>query len=177
MINAAFFAAANDGVAFDAARVNSGTITLNHVQTGSAMDTATVTNAGDVTIVAGTNVSDEINVTMAEGASTVVNAGAAAVITVVATDTDDTEETATLVLNGDISGSVDVATTVNITSTEASTLTITNIQEVATIAADALTSIDIADVADLNGATVTGCLLYTSPSPRDGLLSRMPSSA
>ena len=26
-------------------------------------------------------------------------------------------------------------------------------------------------------AGVTGCLLYTSPSPRDGLLSRMPSSA
>ena len=26
-------------------------------------------------------------------------------------------------------------------------------------------------------ATVTSCLLYTSPSPRDGLLSRMPSSA
>ena len=25
--------------------------------------------------------------------------------------------------------------------------------------------------------TGTGCLLYTSPSPRDGLLSRMPSSA
>ena len=27
------------------------------------------------------------------------------------------------------------------------------------------------------GAEVTACLLYTSPSPRDGLLSRMPSSA
>ena len=29
------------------------------------------------------------------------------------------------------------------------------------------------------GATqpIVGCLLYTSPSPRDGLLSRMPSSA
>ena len=30
------------------------------------------------------------------------------------------------------------------------------------------------------GKTITlirGCLLYTSPSPRDGLLSRMPSSA
>ena len=27
------------------------------------------------------------------------------------------------------------------------------------------------------GAEVTICLLYTSPSPRDGLLSRMPSSA
>ena len=25
--------------------------------------------------------------------------------------------------------------------------------------------------------TFSGCLLYTSPSPRDGLLSRMPSSA
>ena len=29
----------------------------------------------------------------------------------------------------------------------------------------------------LLGAYVTTCLLYTSPSPRDGLLSRMPSSA
>ena len=28
-----------------------------------------------------------------------------------------------------------------------------------------------------NGASAEGCLLYTSPSPRDGLLSRMPSSA
>ena len=27
------------------------------------------------------------------------------------------------------------------------------------------------------GEQVTTCLLYTSPSPRDGLLSRMPSSA
>ena len=28
-----------------------------------------------------------------------------------------------------------------------------------------------------NSAMVCACLLYTSPSPRDGLLSRMPSSA
>ena len=28
-----------------------------------------------------------------------------------------------------------------------------------------------------NAAYPSGCLLYTSPSPRDGLLSRMPSSA
>ena len=27
------------------------------------------------------------------------------------------------------------------------------------------------------GGDIWGCLLYTSPSPRDGLLSRMPSSA
>ena len=29
----------------------------------------------------------------------------------------------------------------------------------------------------LDNMQVDGCLLYTSPSPRDGLLSRMPSSA
>ena len=32
-------------------------------------------------------------------------------------------------------------------------------------------------VVRLPRATVGACLLYTSPSPRDGLLSRMPSSA
>ena len=30
---------------------------------------------------------------------------------------------------------------------------------------------------DIRGHGNSGCLLYTSPSPRDGLLSRMPSSA
>ena len=30
---------------------------------------------------------------------------------------------------------------------------------------------------DDEGKDITPCLLYTSPSPRDGLLSRMPSSA
>ena len=34
------------------------------------------------------------------------------------------------------------------------------------------------DIGDNGSVTLfTGCLLYTSPSPRDGLLSRMPSSA
>ena len=33
------------------------------------------------------------------------------------------------------------------------------------------------DGATGENAIVTNCLLYTSPSPRDGLLSRMPSSA
>ena len=32
-------------------------------------------------------------------------------------------------------------------------------------------------VGALAGRRITTCLLYTSPSPRDGLLSRMPSSA
>ena len=34
-----------------------------------------------------------------------------------------------------------------------------------------------ADLGLLAGGYFLGCLLYTSPSPRDGLLSRMPSSA
>ena len=32
-------------------------------------------------------------------------------------------------------------------------------------------------IAGVVNAVADGCLLYTSPSPRDGLLSRMPSSA
>ena len=36
---------------------------------------------------------------------------------------------------------------------------------------------DLARFPYVNGALFDGCLLYTSPSPRDGLLSRMPSSA
>ena len=38
-----------------------------------------------------------------------------------------------------------------------------------------LSAIEGHDSADIE--LVTDCLLYTSPSPRDGLLSRMPSSA
>ena len=37
---------------------------------------------------------------------------------------------------------------------------------------------DVALAQDVAGGVVSNiCLLYTSPSPRDGLLSRMPSSA
>ena len=43
-------------------------------------------------------------------------------------------------------------------------------------AMDALLRHDVSED-DVHVAWVPGCLLYTSPSPRDGLLSRMPSSA
>ena len=36
---------------------------------------------------------------------------------------------------------------------------------------------DIHDIANEIASATNSCLLYTSPSPRDGLLSRMPSSA
>ena len=39
------------------------------------------------------------------------------------------------------------------------------------------TQLDNGDFHTVIDATAGGCLLYTSPSPRDGLLSRMPSSA
>ena len=38
-------------------------------------------------------------------------------------------------------------------------------------------SIGYTSVIPVGGFQFTNCLLYTSPSPRDGLLSRMPSSA
>ena len=42
---------------------------------------------------------------------------------------------------------------------------------------DLKTAQDEIDLALLKKMDAEGCLLYTSPSPRDGLLSRMPSSA
>ena len=43
-------------------------------------------------------------------------------------------------------------------------------------AQDALTDVVWVELPEV-GVSVGACLLYTSPSPRDGLLSRMPSSA
>ena len=40
---------------------------------------------------------------------------------------------------------------------------------------DGMSSLDPADIESID--VLKDCLLYTSPSPRDGLLSRMPSSA
>ena len=39
------------------------------------------------------------------------------------------------------------------------------------------TDIDLSEMHFVSRDQIKGCLLYTSPSPRDGLLSRMPSSA
>ena len=42
---------------------------------------------------------------------------------------------------------------------------------------DGMDPMDINEYMSGNVASIMICLLYTSPSPRDGLLSRMPSSA
>ena len=45
------------------------------------------------------------------------------------------------------------------------------------LSSDAVVRAEAADAASAAAASARTCLLYTSPSPRDGLLSRMPSSA
>ena len=46
-----------------------------------------------------------------------------------------------------------------------------------TVGVEKATRTSAATGSSVSGATFLICLLYTSPSPRDGLLSRMPSSA
>ena len=45
------------------------------------------------------------------------------------------------------------------------------------LACDGLAGVSASQVEIQSGIQFYDCLLYTSPSPRDGLLSRMPSSA
>ena len=52
-----------------------------------------------------------------------------------------------------------------------------SIAAVVTIAVTVLLVGVLVPVLDASGSKTEDCLLYTSPSPRDGLLSRMPSSA
>ena len=42
---------------------------------------------------------------------------------------------------------------------------------------DFVAGVSACSIGHCNKQVTTACLLYTSPSPRDGLLSRMPSSA
>ena len=53
------------------------------------------------------------------------------------------------------------------------------VSSVSGLASEAFADVTFETITPTNGAdTIAGlCLLYTSPSPRDGLLSRMPSSA
>ena len=60
---------------------------------------------------------------------------------------------------------------INIEDHEAATVGITH------HAQDALGDVVFVDLPAVGTTFKKGCLLYTSPSPRDGLLSRMPSSA
>ena len=92
-------------------------------------------------------------------------------------------------LAADVLGEEYVALEVNVTRSEsgmgivmdAANNTIVELEPGGTGAAAGLQKNDLIAVVDGNAVTVIEngyiCLLYTSPSPRDGLLSRMPSSA
>ena len=67
-----------------------------------------------------------------------------------------------------VKGLVDHPDAVNITEVE---------QERTTVYELRLDPSDVGRVIGRSGRTVNACLLYTSPSPRDATLSRMPSSA
>ena len=63
------------------------------------------------------------------------------------------------------------------TTSGSSTVTVTDASHGALIG-DFVTIASVSGaIGGLSQANLQGCLLYTSPSPRDGLLSRMPSSA
>jgi len=153
VVNSSQFAGASDGIDFAATGISGGTLTLNNVQVGSLDDSATVTGAGNITVIAGANVTDTIDVTMTAAASTVVNAGEAGTVVVTAGAATDT---ITVVYNGDAGSTLDVATTANISATVASTVTLTGAEELTTITADANVTIDLADLSGFDGATITG---------------------
>ena len=70
------------------------------------------------------------------------------------------------------------ATKKSVKTTEPSTSTTTTTKAAETQKADPIEKLDALMQGDVYiGSDTVGCLLYTSPSPRDGLLSRMPSSA
>ena len=158
VFNAEFFAAAGNGLDLDADGITNGTITINHTQVGSAADTAVVTNANGVTVVAGTDV-DALDVSMNEDAGTIVNAGDASTVTIRSEAGDD--QVAVLVANGDVALTVvdtaDTMTDLNVTATAASVVTVTNTANLDTITGDANTTIDVgASIANATAFTVTG---------------------
>ena len=79
-------------------------------------------------------------------------------------------DTATLILEGTVDAGQGGNTITNITTAASGDQV-----DPSTVGDDLVESVVVNDAADL--VTVKTCLLYTSPSPRDGLLSRMPSSA
>jgi Ca2+-binding RTX toxin-like protein len=140
--------AAND-FELDADGITGGTVTVNVDQPGSDLDGLTVTNAGDITLVAGTDIAI-MDVTMTAGAATVVNLGSADEARVTGGATD----TITVVANGDAALTAATSTTLAISATEASEITLTA-AAATTITGDANTTLSIA-LANLDGDTVTG---------------------
>ena len=159
VFNAAFFAAAGNGLDLNADGITNGTITINHTQVGSAADTAVVTNANGVTVVAGTDV-DALDVSMNPDAGTIVNAGDATTVTI--RSESGTGQVATFVANGNVGltavNTAGTMTDLNVTATEASvvTLTLTG-ATLDTITGDSNTTVDFgASIASASTLDISG---------------------
>jgi len=158
LVNSSQFNGAGDGIEFAADRIANGTVTLNNVQVGSGDDEATLTAAGNITVVAGTGVSALV-VTQAEDATATVHAGSATSLSY--TSVAGTGMIATVVANGDLAlTTADTAgtmTDLNVTSTVASEVTLTDNGNLDTITADANTTlVGVNDLADFSGFSITG---------------------
>ena len=157
VVNSSQFNGAGDGIEFAADNIRGGTLTLNNVQVGSLDDEATVTAAGDITVVAGTGV-DALVVTQAEDATATVDAGSASSVSY--TSVAGTGMVADLVVNGDLAlTTADTAgtmTDLSIAATVASEVTLTDNGNLDTIVGDANTTIISTDLSDLTGFTITG---------------------
>ena len=115
----------------------------------------------------------DVTATDASGLGTIENDDAATIaindVTQVETDAGTTDFVFTVTLTGDVAGGFDATYNINDgTAVDASDYT----DDTGTITF-AGTDAETQTIT----VSVTGCLLYTSPSPRDATLSRMPSSA
>ena len=154
-----------------------GTYTITYTGTDPSGNTSTATrtvNVVDTTApvitVTGTNpVTHELGDTYTDAGATASDLSGSITVTTNGTVNDDAvgEYVLTYVAT-DPSGNTSTATrTVNVVDTTAPTVTVTGTNPV---------TVELGDTYSDAGATAT-CLLYTSPSPRDSRVSRMPSSA
>ena len=149
-----------------------GTITAGATSlTGSAITLGSANALGAITVTSGDG---DVSITEANDVlvASITRSGTSNSVSLVATsgnitdDSDDAEDIVSVyTLNATATGSIALDTNVvetSLTSSSSGTVTI-----------DETNAVTLTSVSAQNGF----CLLYTSPSPRDGLLSRMPSSA
>ena len=149
----------------------------NNLDISSAQGTGVITNDDTASLAI-----DDVTVT--EGDSGLVNA----IFTVTLTGSTSSAFTVDYATNDNTatSGSSDYisdASTLSFAGTAGETKTIVlDVEGDTIVEADELFDVDLSNLSNTFSGNLTisdaqGCLLYTSPSPRDATLSRMPSSA
>ena len=138
-----------------------GTVTINNALNASATG-ATVTGAGNITVVAGTGVTGTLTVTEVADANTIVDAGGAAeveIITVASAVSPAMPVAVDFIANGNVALTAIAASTqvINITSTQASVVTLTVGAAVTQVTGDANTTLVAhGTIADFDGFIISG---------------------